>query len=91
MLLPYYETVFTIPTWKLLDASLTSRQKLLQTMWQNYQTVYGVTFLRREPDGNLENSENIQSLQSAARGGGGEGGAGEGEAGELLGKEHYAN
>lgn len=33
-----YETV-----WKLLDASLTSRQ----TMWQNYQTVYGVTFLRR--------------------------------------------
>lgn len=36
---------------------------------------------RRESNGNLKNSENIQSPQSAVRGG----------AGELLGKEHYAN
>lgn len=36
---------------------------------------------KRVSNGNLENSENIQSPQSAVRGG----------AGEMLGKEHYAN
>lgn len=60
-------------------------EALLQTMWPNYRTVYGVTFLGSEHNGNLENSENIQSSQSAVTDGGGA------EVGERLGKEHYAN
>lgn len=72
-----YETV-----WKLLDDLTADNVAKLPNSLRRYVSLKS----RRESNGNLENSENIQSPQSAARGGGAGGGAG-----ELLGKEHYAN